>query len=202
MKSNKNGLIVFLVMFAMGVSLFFSAPADAWWGGRGHDRGYPRHERYPAGRLAVELPHGFIEIGFGGRRYYYNSGLFYTHSVREYVVVPPPEGIVVYQIPEGWHRVMIDGQTYYSFNGVYYTQIPQGYRVVQPPAPVVVEPTIVAVNSVPEPVSQDFTVNIPDKKGKYVTVVIKRSADGFIGPQGEFYPEFPKVAQLQAMYLK
>ena len=54
------------------------------------------------------------------------------------------------------------------------------------------------------PASQpdEFTVNIPNDHGGYTAVVIKRSGKGFTGPQGEFYPEFPKVSQLKIMYGK
>jgi len=54
----------------------------------------------------------------------------------------------------------------------------------------------------PEPPLNEFTVNIPNDHGGYTAVVIKRSANGFIGPQGEYYPEFPKVFQLKVMYGK
>ena len=46
----------------------------------------------------------------------------------------------------------------------------------------------------------EFTVNIPNTHGGYNAVVIKRFGDGFIGPQGEYYPEFPKIFQLQMKY--
>lgn len=46
----------------------------------------------------------------------------------------------------------------------------------------------------------EFTVNIPNGRGGYTSVVLKRSGMGFVGPKGEFYPEFPKVWQLQAKY--
>lgn len=48
----------------------------------------------------------------------------------------------------------------------------------------------------------EFTVNVPNDHGGYTAVVIKRSGNGFTGPQGEFYPEFPKVSQLKIMYGK
>lgn len=55
----------------------------------------------------------------------------------------------------------------------------------------------------PVPADEAFTLNIPNEQGSgYVTVIIKRSGTGFTGPQGEYYPEFPKVTQLQAMYSK
>lgn len=199
-----NKTMIILPVLIM-VSLVYCSSAYAWfWDGARHrrDRGYPHHDRYPSGKLAVALPHGFIEIGFGGQRYFYNSGIFYTPSAREYIVVPPPTGIVVYELPAGWHTVIIDGVTYYTFQGVYYTRIPRGYQVVQPPRPVVVEPVTVSASVAADQAQQEFTVNIPDSKGGYVPVVIKKTANGFVGPQGEFYSEFPKVAQLQVMYGK
>ncbi len=45
-----------------------------------------------------------------------------------------------------------------------------------------------------------FTVNVPNGQGGYVAVVIQQSGGGYAGPQGEYYPQFPSVAQLQAMY--
>lgn len=58
-------------------------------------------------------------------------------------------------------------------------------------------------NLTPPPAQQNaFTVNIPNDHGGYTAVVIKRSGNGFTGPQGEFYPEFPKVFQLRIMYGK
>ena len=55
----------------------------------------------------------------------------------------------------------------------------------------------------PETQAQDiFTVNIPNTRGGYTPVALKRSGSGFIGPQGEYYTEFPKVEQLKVMYGK
>ena len=47
-----------------------------------------------------------------------------------------------------------------------------------------------------------FPVNVPNNSGGYITVVIKRSGNGYVGPQGEFYAQFPAVSQLKAMYAK
>jgi hypothetical protein len=46
----------------------------------------------------------------------------------------------------------------------------------------------------------EFVVNIPKGNGEYTTVRLKKTKDGYIGPQGELYSEFPKVEQLKAMY--
>lgn len=96
---------------------------------------------------------------------------------------------------------------YYYHDYVYY---PEDYVVVQPPV-VYQQPVTTVVQSVPavvQPASpaagndNSFTVNIPNDSGGYTVVTLQRSGSGFTGPQGEFYPEFPKVSQLKAMYAK
>ncbi len=44
------------------------------------------------------------------------------------------------------------------------------------------------------------TVNVPNSNGGYTAVVLKRSGNGYIGPQGEYYDQVPSTEQLQAMY--
>jgi hypothetical protein len=45
-----------------------------------------------------------------------------------------------------------------------------------------------------------FTVSIPNFRGGYTTVRIDRFGDGFMGPNGEYYPKFPTVSQLTDTY--
>ena len=45
-----------------------------------------------------------------------------------------------------------------------------------------------------------YIVTIPNAHGGFNAVVIKKSGEGFVGPDGEYYPEFPKVFQLQMKY--
>jgi len=52
----------------------------------------------------------------------------------------------------------------------------------------------------PSTLPNEFMVNIPNSRGGYKAVVIKRSGAGFTGPRGEYYPEFPKLFQLQLKY--
>ena len=68
------------------------------------------------------------------------------------------------------------------------------------PAPMVNAP----VSQAPATANNDdvFTINIPNSKGSYTPVILKRAGNGFTGPQGEFYPEFPRVEQLKVMYGK
>lgn len=48
--------------------------------------------------------------------------------------------------------------------------------------------------------AMSFTVNVPNNQGSYTAVVIQQSGSGYVGPQGEYYPQFPTVSQLQTMY--
>jgi hypothetical protein len=60
------------------------------------------------------------------------------------------------------------------------------------PAPAFVPSTTYAGDTV--------TVNVPNSNGGYTSVILKRSGNGFVGPQGEYYDQVPTTAQLQAMY--
>jgi hypothetical protein len=139
-----------------------------------------------------------------------------------YVVVPAPVGAVVTTIPSGYQPVIIDGVPYYTINGVTYMFTSYGYQVVPPPKPLVIQTTTAGQGAPPVPVSvqpspaiqavgvpaasasadESFTVNIPNSKGGHTPVTLKRSGNGFIGPQGEYYPEFPRIDQLKVMYAK
>jgi len=47
-----------------------------------------------------------------------------------------------------------------------------------------------------------FSVDVPNNRGGYIQVVLRRSGKGFVGPQGEFYPQFPELSRLKALYGK
>ena len=106
-------------------------------------------------------------------------------------------GRVLIALPHGSVRVVFGRDRYYYCDGFYYRQYAQRYIVVPPP-----EEAMVTANITPEKAQDEFTVNIPNSQGGYTAVKIKRSGNGFTGPQGEFYAEFPKVEQLRAMYVK
>ena len=155
-------------------------------------------------------------MSVGRTHFYYRDGLYYRNLDGEYVIVEPPIGAVVRRIPVDYHAIVINGVTYYTDSGVYYVYTPSGYQVVPAPTYVLETPrpiqTVVPVqavantaNSTNVKLSNDdtYTVNIPNEKsGGYTEVTLKRTAKGFIGPQGEFYPEFPRLSQLNTMYGK
>ena len=135
-------------------------------------------------------------------------------------------GSVVASLPPYYNTVYYGGVPYYYYDGIYYRPCPSGYVVVQ--APPVASPVMmqqpVAVNQpvvVQQPVTyapaessnvvqtvspatqgEPIAVNVPNYKGGYTSVTLTRSGTGFVGPQGEYYPEFPKIKQLKEMYWK
>jgi len=146
---------------------------------------------------------GHVWIGVGGPYYgypYYSpyyDPYYYPYSYPSYV-----------EASASYEPVVINGATYYLNNGVYYVYTQYGYQAVATPsgapAPVIASTPVVA--AAPVTVSADtddsFTVNVPNDKGAYTAVLIKKSGAGYIGPQGEFYSDFPKISQLKAMYGK
>ena len=197
-------------------------------GGPGPGGGGPGGPFYPPGRCFDVLPLAAAMLFMAGVTYYYCEGVFYQRRANTYVVVPAPVGAVVTTVPTGAQVIIIDGVPYYTVNNVTYMYTPYGYQVVPQPAIVqtVVQPAVVtAPNTAPsiqaaapasaktavENTSQaapatnaedSFTVNIPNSKGTYTPVTLKRSGNGFVGPQGEYYPQFPSIEQLKVMYAK
>ena len=228
MLSKAKVLKIFFCVIAL-VLFVFSRSSYADWaigigvGDRHDDRHYDDHHFYRwhdhphYGYRMHFLPDGYFTIWAGGERYFYYDGLYYIREGDEYVIVQPPIGVYVSAIPPDFQPVSINGRIYYTDGGVYYLLTEHhGYKVVEPPVVyaqpaqvVVAQPappvtTVTVVQPAPEPViAQDaFPINVPNNAGGYTAVLIKKSGNGYVGPQGEFYAEFPKVSQLKAMYTK
>lgn len=75
---------------------------------------------------------------------------------------------------------------------------------VQKPVEEEPEQVVAAAPAVPETTysGDSVTVNVPNSNGSYTAVVLKRSGNGYVGPQGEYYDQIPSTQQLQAMYGK
>jgi len=190
----RRGKVIKGLVFLLAIALLAQpVQAYAWSRGRGYDHRGPQHH-YPAyGRSSLWLPAAFAALAIGGLTYYYCQGVFYRRQAHSYVVVAPPAGAVVTTIPAGYQPIVINGITYYTNEGIYYQYTPRGYVVVPQPG-VVVMPQGAQLNE------QEFIVNIPNLRGGYTPVVIRRAGSGFVGPQGEYYAVFPSVEQLRAMY--
>ncbi len=186
-----------LGIIALAALVMAAQPVQAF--ARGHDEGRredshhgdSRARHYPEhGRNAFWLPRNSISISVGGIGFYYGEGVFYRRSGPRYIVVDPPFGAVVTVLPSDCQVIPINGATYYVSQGVYYTHVPTGYVVVPQPA------TLVQAPQGPDV----FTVDVPTYRGGFTKVIIRRSGDGFIGPMGEYYADFPSLQQLQNLY--
>ena len=190
----KNKVLLILVIIVMVVSVISQ---DAYaWGGRG---------------------------GWHGGRWYGNGWWWFGVAATALTI-----GAIVGSLPPYYNTVYYGGVPYYYYDGIYYRPYSNGYMVVQAPpvaAPVMVQqpytvaqPTVYApvesanivqaassvTQQVASPATQGepFTVNVPNSKGGWTSVTLTRSGTGFIGPQGEYYKEFPKIKQLKEMYGK
>ena len=114
---------------------------------------------------------------------------------------------------DGWHRhsyVGVDFSVWpnnYYYDAPYYPPVDTVYvsqpvAVVQQPVEVIQPPPVIDHQAEMAPADDTFIINIPNEKGGYTAVTLKKSGNGFTGPQGEFYAEFPKVSQLKVIYGK
>ncbi|OGF50876.1 MAG: hypothetical protein A2231_08685 [Candidatus Firestonebacteria bacterium RIFOXYA2_FULL_40_8] len=135
--------------------------------------------------------------GNGG--HYYNRGSWYRQRWFWFDAVIPilAIGAIVRTLPSGYTTVIVRGNRYYYYDNVYFQPYNNyGYLVVEAPSlviPVPPKPTVIAPKDV-------TTINIPNSKGGYTPVIIKKVKEGFTGPQGELYKEFPTVEELKVLY--
>jgi len=99
-------------------------------------------------------------------------------------------------LPQGFRNVYHRGKRYYVANGVYYDQTPQGYVVIVPPS----EAVISMAGPAKSADQRSFTVNVPNRAGGYTAVALTEKGSGYVGPQGEYYSQFPQIEQLRVMY--
>jgi hypothetical protein len=151
--------------------------------------------------------------GWGG---YHYGGWHYWHGGPHYwpywgwgwpywgwgIFIAPPIGVVVSDIPFGYSTVVVGGVTYYYYNGVYYQACPPGYIVVPAPVPAPAPAPTPTPAPAPGVSSGEVTINVPNSDGSYTPVKLIKHDNGYIGPQGEYYPGNPTVGQLKALYGK
>ncbi len=153
--------------------------------------------------------------GHGGRYHWhgggwYRDGWFWGGMAVSALVV----GAMVASLPPRYNVVYVGSVPYY-YDGTYYYQPSSvgGYVVVEnpavvvPAAPVVVPaaPAVVVTAPVQAAVpveSSAVVINVPNANGGYTPVALKKSKDGYTGPQGEFYQGNPTIDQLKVLYGK
>ena len=202
-KGELEGKVVFmkitlkLAFVFLFLSLLIIRPTPSyadWHGGHGGHGGGHWHGR----------GYGYVGINLNvwPGPYYYDP---YYYPYYPYYADPyyPAYAVVA---SSSYQPVVVNGATYYVNTGVYYVYTQYGYQAVATPVGVTVTAVQTAtVNAAPVTsagIDDSFVINIPNNKGGYTAIVLKKSGNGFIGPQGEFYSEFPKVSQLQLMYGK
>jgi hypothetical protein len=142
----------------------------------------------------------------GGWHRWYGPGWFGVYVGVPHIVI----GAVVDTLPYGYSTVIIGGAPYYCYDSVYYRAIPEGYVVV--PAPVTGSDQPEAAQAVTYTAQKSsqaagksvntITINIPNSKGGFNPITLKKYKNGYIGPQGEYYEGNPTVEQLKALYGK
>jgi hypothetical protein len=105
-------------------------------------------------------------------------------------------GVIGHQSHDTGAGVLIGGALGAATGAVVGSQMqkpepPPGQVIVAQPASVVPSTTYS---------ENTATVNVPNSNGGFTAVVLKRSGNGYIGPQGEYYDQIPTTEQLQAMY--
>jgi len=86
------------------------------------------------GTMLARPPRAAVTVSFGGSRYWYESGTYYTRVVSGgsmvYQVVAPPAGIVIATLPSSCTSVRVGGVAYRQCGPTYYQRVSGGYRVV------------------------------------------------------------------------
>ncbi|MBU9888994.1 MAG: hypothetical protein KTQ49_03890 [Candidatus Omnitrophica bacterium] len=143
------------------------------------------------------LPRGYLTLKIANEVFYYLDGMYYRYTPAGYVVVTAPRGAMVPVLPPYYRQIPYEGKTYVYYNSTYYVQEPAGYTVVTPPPQVVTQNPV--ATEAPE---KTIVVTVPNPNGSYIPVTLEKYSDGYKGPNGEFYPDYPSIDQLKAMYAK
>ena len=144
--------------------------------------------------------------GHGDGRYHYRGGRWHSSPGWFWFdvgVTALAIGAIAETLPPRYTTVVVAGTPYYYYDNVYYRPYPSGGYIVVP-APVV-SPNAVFVPAVTQPQTlsgETVTINVPNSNGSYTPVTLVKHKDGYIGPQGEYYPGHPTVDQLKALYGK
>ncbi|MCX5713952.1 MAG: hypothetical protein NT033_03895 [Candidatus Omnitrophica bacterium] len=147
-----------------------------------------------------------------GGRHYYRDGGWYRHGWLGFdiAVSALAIGALMDSLPPRHTTVVVAGTPYYYFYNYYYQPYPYGgYVVVPPPAlaqPVVTMPQAIpvtaAITQSQTQIQEVSTINIPNSRGGYTAVTLKRAGTGYVGQQGEYYSDNPTVEQLKVLYGK
>ena len=142
--------------------------------------------------------HEIIELR--GARYHYSHGRFYRPGPFGFFMVNPPVGIFVSILPPVQRTIIVGGISYYYADEVYYTDTIGGYVVVPPPVNNITIVNTAPAATIETPPGKTITVNVPNTNGSFTPVKLVQYKNGYVGPQGEYYPGNPTVDQLRVLY--
>jgi hypothetical protein len=187
-------ILLLSVLCSVQAANLFAQPSHA----RPDHRPAPSfHHAPPRPYYHRSLPWGCIPLRVADVIYYYTEGTYYRETPSGYVIVSAPRGARVTVLPERHKVIVYDKTDYYYYNSTYYVKQPEGYTVVTPP------PSVVSTNPpAVEAPEKTIVVTVPNPNGSYMPVTLQKYTDGYVGPNGEFYPDYPTIDQLKAMYAK
>jgi hypothetical protein len=162
-----------------------------------HHAGPSFHNSPPRPYYHRDLPRGCMPLRVADMLFYYLEGTYYRETPSGYVIVSAPRGAMIPLLPERNKVIVYDNTDYYYYNSAYYVKQPSGYAVVTPP------PSVVSSNApAVEAPEKTIVVTVPNPNGSYMPVTLQKYSDGYVGPNGEFYPDYPTIDQLKTMYSK
>ncbi len=158
------------------------------------------------------LPRGYRVVVIGGVAYYVVDDVYYRSAPDGYLVVerPPEPAKVTVSVPQPQASTVtlyVPKKDDDGFVPVTLKKIDGGFLGPQgefyPTMPRV--PLLTEMYGIPELLRQTpadtYFIHVPNKDGQtYTRVELTRRNNGFVGPQGEFYPIMPTVAHLAEMY--
>ena len=144
-----------------------------------HDRGWGRgfhHGPYWGGfYLGSEWFWGPTIVVEDVPYYYYGGGYYTTRDGEEFVAATPPQAK---------------------------STIAQAPNTPVATAPASAKDSAKVEEKPAQQPSDTVTINVPNASGDFTPVKLVKSDKGYMGPQGEYYPGNPTVAELKALYGK
>jgi len=193
-KNSSKKIVSLLVLSLVMGGFLFVSPENIFANNNRHQhmRHQPHHNRH-----VMQHHQARGAIFHVGSRHFFRQRVFHRRHFSGYIIINFPIGLHVDILPHGHRRLLFERKTYYHFNNTYYSKVDDGYIVVENPRYRMVFPPIDA--TIYES-NGEYLVNLANSNGTYTAITIKKFGTGYIGPQGEYYPDFPSVDQLSTMY--
>jgi hypothetical protein len=159
-----------------------------YYGDHFYVRGFDRHHYWGSFYIGPSWFWGPTVV-VAGIPYYYYSGYYYT---------PAGDGLIVATPPTVATQTVAPAQTQS-------TEQPQAVAPTQPTTQPTEQPKVAQPQPAELPKAvvhgiDTVSINVPNSKGGFTPVILFKTEKGYIGPQGEFYPNHPTVAELKVLY--